>query len=87
VFPSLGKDAAKLEATVIKEPAGIEAGIGDAELLCQEVCDLLVKTRSALERVRDLSVPESMSSTISDILEALVVKEDDEDPLVATVRR
>jgi hypothetical protein len=40
-----------------------------------------------LERVRDLSIPESMSSTISGILEALVVKEDGEDPLVAAVRR
>jgi hypothetical protein len=40
-----------------------------------------------LERVRDLSIPESTSSTISGILEALAVKEDGEDPLVAAVRR
>jgi hypothetical protein len=86
VFPSLGKDAAELEATAIREPAGIEAGVGDAERLCQEVCELLVKTRSALECVRDLSVLESTSSTISGILEALAVKEDGEDPLVAAVR-
>jgi hypothetical protein len=46
-----------------------------------------VKTRSTLERVRDLSIPESMSSTISGILEALAVKEDGEDPLVDAVRR
>jgi hypothetical protein len=46
-----------------------------------------VKTRSTLERVHDLSIPESTSSTISGILEALAVKEDGEDPLVAAVRR
>jgi hypothetical protein len=44
-----------------------------------------VKVRSTLERVRDLSVPESTSSTVSGILEALAVKEDGKDPLVATV--
>jgi hypothetical protein len=43
--------------------------------------------RSTLERVRDLSIPESTSSTISGILEALAVKEDIEDPLVAAVCR
>jgi hypothetical protein len=40
-----------------------------------------------LERVRDLSIPESTSSTISGILEALAVKEDGEDPLVVAVHR
>jgi hypothetical protein len=71
----------------MREPAGIESSVGNAERLCQEVRDLLVKMRSTLERVRDLSVPESMSSTMSGILEALAVKEDGEDPLVAVVRR
>jgi hypothetical protein len=71
----------------MREPAGIETSVGDAERLCQEVCDLLVKMRSTLKRVRDLSVPESMSSTISSILEALAVKEDGEDPLVVAVRQ
>jgi hypothetical protein len=72
---------------VRREPAGIKEGIGDAERLCQEARDLLVKTRSTLEHVRDLSILESTSSTISGILEALAVKEDGEDPLVAAVRR
>jgi hypothetical protein len=71
----------------MREPVGIETSIGNAERLCQEVRDLLVKMRSTLERVRDLSVPESTSSTISGILEALAVKEDGEDPLVVAVRR
>jgi hypothetical protein len=71
----------------MREPVGIETSIDNAEHLCQEVRDLLVKMRSTLERVRDLSVPESMSSTISGILEALAVKEDGEDPLVDAVRR
>jgi hypothetical protein len=71
----------------MRDPAGIESSIGNAERLCQEVRDLLVKMRSTLERVRDLSILESTSSTMSGILEALAVKEDGEDPLVAGVRR
>jgi hypothetical protein len=51
------------------------------------VSDLLAKVRSTLERVRDISVPESTSSNMDGILEALAVKEDGEDPLVAAVRR
>jgi hypothetical protein len=51
------------------------------------VCDLLAKVRSTLDRVRDISAPESMSSTMAGILEALMVKENGEDPLVAAVRR
>jgi hypothetical protein len=43
--------------------------------------------RSTLERVCDLSVPESTSRTMSGILEALAVKKDGEDPLVAVVHR
>jgi hypothetical protein len=71
----------------MREPVGLESSVGNAELLCQEVRDLLVKVRSTLERVRDLSVPESTRSTMSSILEALVVKEDGEDPLVAVVHQ
>jgi hypothetical protein len=71
----------------MREPAGIESSVGNAERLCQEVRDLLVKMRSTLERVRDLSVPESTSSTMFSTLEALAVKEDGEDPLVVAVRR
>jgi hypothetical protein len=66
----------------MKEPAGIESSVGNAEHLSQEVRDLLAKVRSTLDRVRDISAPESTSSTIVDILEALAVKEDGEDPLV-----
>jgi hypothetical protein len=71
----------------MREPVRIETSVGNAKRLCQEVCDILVKMWSMLECVRDLSIPESMSSTISGILEALAVKEDGEDPLVAVVRR
>jgi hypothetical protein len=71
----------------MKEPAGLESSVGNAECLCREVCDLLAKVRSILDRVRDISAPESTSSTMADIFEALVVKDDDEDPLVAAVRR
>jgi hypothetical protein len=52
----------------MKEPAGLESSIGNAERLCQEVRDLLVKVRSTLDRVRDISAPESMSSTMAGIL-------------------
>jgi hypothetical protein len=71
----------------MKEPAGLESSIGSAERLCQEVSDLLVKVRSTLDCVRDISTPESTSNTVAGILEALAVKEDGEDPLVAAIRR
>jgi hypothetical protein len=71
----------------MKEPAGLESSVGCAERLCQEVRDLLAKVRPTLDRVRDVSIPESTSNTMADILEALAVKADGEDPLVAPVRR
>jgi hypothetical protein len=71
----------------MKEPAGLESSIGSAERLCQEVSDLLVKVRSTLDCVHDISTPESTSNTVAGILEALAVKEDGEDPLVAAIRR
>jgi hypothetical protein len=71
----------------MREPAGLECRVGNTERLCQEVCDLLVKVRSTLDRVHDISTPESTSSTMAGILETLAVKEGGEDPLVATVRR
>jgi hypothetical protein len=71
----------------MKEPAGLESSIGSTERLCQEVKDLLAKVRSTLGRVRDISTPKSTSNTMAGILEALVVKEDGEDPLVSVVRR
>jgi hypothetical protein len=49
--------------------------------------DLLAKVRSMLDRIRDNSAPESTSTTLAGVLEALVVKENGEDPLVAAVHR
>jgi hypothetical protein len=71
----------------MKEPAGLKSSVGSAERLCQEVRDLLAKVRSTLDRVRDVSIPDSTSNTMAGILEALAVKTDGEDPLVAAVRR
>jgi hypothetical protein len=42
---------------------------------------------SMLECVQDVSAPESMSTMMTGILEALALKEDGEDPLVAAVHR
>jgi hypothetical protein len=79
--------AAELGTAAMKEPAGLESSVGNAERLSREVRDLLAKVRSTLDRVRDISAPELTSSTMAGIIEALAVKEDDEDPLVAAVRR
>jgi hypothetical protein len=79
--------AAKLDAGAMKEPAGLESSVGSAERLCQEARDLLAKVRSTLDRVHDVSIPDSTSNTMVGILEALAVKADDEDPLVAAVRQ
>jgi hypothetical protein len=83
----LPEAAAKLDVGAMKEPAGLESSVGSAERLCQEVCDLLAKVRLTLDRVRDVSIPDSTSNTMADILEALAVKTDGEDPLVVAVRR
>jgi hypothetical protein len=83
----LPEAAAKLDAGVMKEPAGLESSVGSTERLYQEVRDLLAKVWSTLDRVRDVSIPDSTSNTMANILEALVVKTDGEDPLVATVCR
>jgi hypothetical protein len=71
----------------MKEPAGFESSVGSAERLCQEVRDLLAKVRPTLDHVRDVSIPKSTGNTMAGILEALAVKADGEDPLVAAVRR
>jgi hypothetical protein len=71
----------------MKEPAGLKSSVGLAERLSREVGNLLARVRSTLVRVRDTSVPDSVSDTIAGIIEALVVKADGEDPLVAAVRR
>jgi hypothetical protein len=84
---SLLEAAAELDTEAMKEPAGLESSVGIAERLCQEVRDLLAKVRSTLDRIRDMSIPDSTSNTMAGILEALAVKTDGEDPLVAAVRR
>jgi hypothetical protein len=71
----------------MKEPAGFESSVGSAERLYQEVSDLLVKVRSTLDCVHDISTPDLTSNTMAGILKALAVKEDGEDPLVAAVHR
>jgi hypothetical protein len=57
------------------------------ERVCPEVRGLLAKAHSTLERVRDVSIPESTSVMTTGIIEALALKEGGEDPLVAAVRR
>jgi hypothetical protein len=71
----------------MKEPTGLESSVGLAKRLSREVGNLLARVRSTLVRVRDTSVPDSVSDTIAGIIEALAVKADGEDPLVAAVRR
>jgi hypothetical protein len=71
----------------MKEPAGLESSVGTAERLSREVRNFLAKVRSMLIRVRDTSIPDSVNDTMAGILEALAAKPDDEDPLVAAVRR
>jgi hypothetical protein len=83
----LREAAAELDAGAMKEPAGLESSVGSAERLCQEVRDLLAKVRPTLDRIRDVSIPESTSNTMAGILEALAVKADGEDPLVFAVHR
>jgi hypothetical protein len=83
----LYEDAAKFDAGALKEPSRLELSIGGAERLCQDARDLLAKVRLTLERVHDISIPESTSNTMAGILKALAVKEDGEDPLVAAIRR
>jgi hypothetical protein len=71
----------------LTDPAGLESSIENTERVCEEVQDLLAKARSMLDRVRDISALESTSTTMAGILEALSVKENGEDPLVAAVHR
>jgi hypothetical protein len=71
----------------MKEPAGLESSVGLAERLSREVGNLLARVRLMLVRVRDTSVPDSVSDTIVGIIEALAEKADSEDPLVAAVHR
>jgi hypothetical protein len=65
----------------------LDASVETAEHVCQEVRSLLAKVHSTLDRVRDVSAPESTSTTMAGVLEALAPREDGEDPLIAAVHR
>jgi hypothetical protein len=67
------------------EHADLDTSVKAAERVCQEVRSLLAKVHSTLERVRDVSIPESTSTTMVSIIEALPPKGDGEDPMVAAV--
>jgi hypothetical protein len=69
------------------EPAGLESSVETTEYVCQEVRNLLAKVHSTLDRIREISAPESTSTTMAGVLEALALKENDEDPLIAAVHR
>jgi hypothetical protein len=79
--------AAELGTAAKKKPAGLESSVGNAERLYRKVRDLLAKVWLTLDRVHDISAPESTSSTMAGILKALAVKEDGKDPLVAAICR
>jgi hypothetical protein len=70
----------------MKEPAGLKSSVGAAERLSWELCSFLAKVWSTLIRIRDTSIPDSLGDTMAGILDALAVKPDGEDPLVAAVR-
>jgi hypothetical protein len=67
----------------MKEPAELESSVSIVERLSREVGSFLAKVRSTLIRIRDTSIPDLVSDTMAGILEALAVKPDGEDPLVA----
>jgi hypothetical protein len=67
------------------EAAGLESSVENAEHVCQEVQNLLAKVHSMLDHVHDISALELMSTTIIGVLEALALREDGEDPLIAAV--
>jgi hypothetical protein len=80
--------AAELGAKAMtSEPAGLESSVEEAGHVCQEVRNLLAKAQSMLDRVRDISAPESMSTTLTGVLKALALREDGGDPLITVVRR
>jgi predicted translin family RNA/ssDNA-binding protein len=57
------------------EHADLDASVEAAEHVCQEVQSLLAKVHSTLERIRDVSVSESTSTTMVSVIEALALKE------------
>jgi hypothetical protein len=72
---------------ITAEPAGLDASIETAEHVCQEVRSLLVKVHSTLDRVYDVSAPESTSTTMAAVREALALTEDGKDPLIVVMHR
>jgi hypothetical protein len=85
VFLEVAAELGAGEMTV--EPAGLDTSIETAEHVCQEVRNLLAKVHSMLDRVLDVSALGSTRTTMAGVLEALALREDGEDPLIATVRR
>jgi hypothetical protein len=71
----------------VTEHTDLDASVKTVERVCQEVRGLLAKAHSTLERVLDVSIPESTSVTTAGIIEALALKEGGEDPLVAAVHQ
>jgi hypothetical protein len=69
------------------EPAGLESSVETMEHVSQEVRNLLAKVHSTLDRVHDISAPESTSTTMAGVLEALALKENGEDQLIVAVHR
>jgi hypothetical protein len=67
--------------------ADLDSSVETAERVCQDVQSLMAKAHSMLECIRDVSIPESTSITTAGIIEALALKEDGEDPMVAAVRQ
>jgi hypothetical protein len=76
-----------LSFAFLEVAAEFGAGETPAEHVCQEVRNLLAKVHSTFDRVHDISAPESMSTTMAGVLEALALREDGEDPLIAAVCR
>jgi hypothetical protein len=68
------------------EPTRLESNVEATEHVCQEVQNLLARAQSTLDHIRDISALELMSTTLTGVLEALALREDGEDPLIAAVR-
>jgi hypothetical protein len=79
--------AAELDAksSAVLDGANLEVSIEATERVCLDVRSLLMKVQSMLECVRDMVVPDSMSTTIAGIVEPLAPKVDDKDPMNVAV--
>jgi hypothetical protein len=69
------------------EPAGLDDSVETVEHVCQAVRSLLAKVHLTLDHVHDVSAPESTSTTMAGVLEALALREDGKDPQIAAVHR